>query len=249
MNIKAVIIDDEPGNIENLQSLLSTYCTNVTILATARSASHGIEIITKYEPDIVFLDIEMPRSNGFDMLDDLPRTDFEVIFVTAYNQYAIKAIRFCALDYLLKPINIQELTSAVERVQQKLQQRQENKRMQLFMQHLQQPGKPAKIALPMADETQFIEIDQIIYCMGENNYTYFFLTNNKKLLVSRTLKEYEELLSDHDFFRVHRSYLINLHHVKSLVKKEGGYALMSNNAQVMISRNKKEELVQKLTNK
>jgi two-component system LytT family response regulator len=244
MNIKAIIIDDEPGNVQNLQSLLSTYCTNVIVLATASSAEKGIEIITRYQPDLVFLDIEMPRGNGFDMLDSLPNINFEIIFVTAYNQYAIKAIRFCALDYLLKPINVAELASSIERVQLKLEQRRENERMRLFIQHLQQPGKPSKIALPMANEIQFVEIDQILYCMGENNYTHFFLANNKKLLVTRTLKEYEELLSEYKFLRVHRSFLINLRYVKAFVKKEGGYIVMFNDAQISISRNKREEVLQ-----
>ncbi len=249
MNIKAVIIDDEPGNIQNLQNLLAQYCSNVAILATATSASQGIEIIKTYTPDLVFLDIEMPRSSGFDMLDRLDNINFEVIFVTAFNQYAIKAIRFCALDYLLKPINIKELISAIERVSLKLMQRKENEQMKLFIQHLKQPENTGKIALPMANEIQFVDINQIIYCKGEDNYTYFFLTNNKNLLVSKTLKEYEELLSEYKFLRVHRSYLINLNFVKSFVKKEGGYIVMSNNAQVSISRNKKEEVMRVLTNR
>jgi two-component system LytT family response regulator len=246
MTIKAIIIDDEEGNIQNLHNLLSTYCPEVSILATAGSAKEGIEVIKKYEPDLVFLDIEMPRGTGFDMLDNLPEIIFEVVFVTAYNQYAIKAIRFCALDYLLKPINVEELKASVGRVAQKLEQRRENERMRLFMQHMQHPGKPRKIALPMADEVQFVEIDQIIYCLGENNYTYFFLSNGKKLLVTKTLKEYEELLSEHGFLRVHRSYLINLSYVKAYVKKEGGYILMTNDAQISISQSKRKEILEVL---
>jgi two-component system LytT family response regulator len=247
MNIKAIIIDDEPGNVQNLQSMLSAYCPDVSVLATANSASSGIEVITRCEPDLVFLDIEMPRENGFEMLEKLPSINFEVIFVTAYNQYAIKAIRFCALDYLLKPISIAELTASVERVKLKLAQRQANERLQLFMQHLQQPGKQRKIALPAADEVQFVEIDQIIYCQGENNYTFFFLADGKKILVTRTLKEYEELLAEYGYVRVHRSYLINLRYVKAYVKKEGGYLLMSNDAKISISRSKKDEILQILT--
>jgi two-component system, LytTR family, response regulator len=248
MNIKAVIIDDEPANVRNLQSMLETCCPEVSVLATAASAAQGVEVINKYTPDLVFLDIEMPRGSGFDMLDSLPCINFEVIFVTAFNQYAIKAIRFCALDYLLKPLDSGELISAIERAKQKLLQRHENERMRMFMQHLQQPGKPSKIALPMASEILFVGIDEIIYCMGENNYTHFFLTNNRKLLVTRTLKEYEELLADYEFIRVHRSYLINLHYVKSFVKKEGGYVVMTNDAQISISRSKREDIVQTLTN-
>jgi two-component system LytT family response regulator len=246
MTIKAIIIDDEPGNVQNLENLLVTYCPDVNVLATAGSASKGIEVITKYQPDLVFLDIEMPRSNGFDMLESLPNINFEVVFVTAYNQYAIKAIRFCALDYLLKPINIAELKSSVQRVKLKLLQRQENERMQIFMQQIQQPEKPRKIALPMVSEIQFVEIGQIIYCMGENNYTFFFLADGKKVLVTKTLKEYEELLTEHGFVRVHRSYLINLSYVRSFVKKDGGYILMSNKDQVSISRSKRNEVLRLL---
>ena len=245
--INAIIVDDEKSNIENLENLLKKNCPDVNVLATANSSQQAMEVIARYQPELVFLDIEMPRGNGFDLLENLPEINFEIVFVTAYNQYAIKAIRFYALDYLLKPINVDELKTAVSRAKSKLRERKENERIQLLKQYLREPEKPKKIALPMADEIQFIEIDQILYCIGENNYTQFYLVNKSRILVTKTIKEFEELLSTHGFVRVHRSYIINLRYVKAYVKKEGGYILMINDAQISISRNKKEEVLQLLT--
>ncbi len=246
MDIRAIIIDDEAGNRENLQRMLERHCGNVQVLAVAASAIEGIDAISTHSPDLVFLDIEMPHANGFELLESLPRIDFEVIFVTAFDHYAIRAIKFCALDYLLKPIDLLELKVAVEKVSEKLQRARENESMEIFMQNRRNPQQVKKIALPTADKVDFVAVNEIVRCQGESNYTHIFLANGKKILVSRTLKEYEELLSEYNFLRVHQSHLVNVAEVKTYVKRDGGYIVMSDGAEVSVSKQKKEAVLTRL---
>lgn len=248
MPIRCIIIDDEEGNIINLAAILSAHCKQVEVVATAQSAQAGMDVIRQQSPDLVFLDIEMPHGTGFDLLEMLGEISFEVIFVTAYNQYAIKAIRFCALDYLLKPIHIPDLLGAVNRLEKKLLDRRKDERMRLFAEHLQNPEKTSRIALPMADEIRFAEIADIVRCEGDNNYTWFYFKQGARTLVSKTLREFEDLLSAYGFVRVHRSHLINTRCVQSYIKKDGGYLLMTDGAQIAISRNKKDEMLTLLMN-
>lgn len=246
MEIRAIIIDDEAGNRENLQRMLERHCGNVQVQAVAASAIEGIDAIGTHSPDLVFLDIEMPHANGFELLESLPRIDFEVIFVTAFDHYAIRAIKFCALDYLLKPIDLLELKVAVEKVSEKLQRARENESMEIFMQNRRNPQQVKKIALPTADKVDFVAVNEIVRCQGESNYTHIFLANGKKILVSRTLKEYEELLSEYNFLRVHQSHLVNVAEVKTYVKRDGGYIVMSDGAEVSVSKQKKEAVLTRL---
>lgn len=247
MEINAVIIDDEAGNRENLQLMLARHCPQVRILANAASATEGISIIQRHQPDLVFLDIEMPHRSGFDLLEELPAADFEVIFVTAFDQYAIRAIKFCALDYILKPIDIVELTQAVARVQEQLTKNRQNENLRIFMENRLQPTRVKKIALPTADQVDFVAVDEIIRCQGESNYTHIFLQDGRSILVSKTLKEYEQLLTEYNFLRVHQSHLVNVAEVSAYIKRDGGYIVMSDGAQVSVSRQKKEQVLQRLS--
>lgn len=246
MMIECIIIDDENHNIENLEWLLTKNCPDVKIVAKASSADEGIKLIREHQPDLVFLDIEMPNKNGFNMLENIDPINFEVVFVTAYNQYALKAIKFCALDYLMKPIAIPDLIKSVEKVKTVLTNEKENKKLKTLVQNLNDSNQIKKIALPTADELFFVCIDEIIRCKSENNYTIFHLTNGTTILVSKTLKEWDDLLSAHNFIRTHQSHLINSSHVKSFVKKDGGYILMSDESVISVSRNKKDDILQQL---
>jgi two-component system, LytTR family, response regulator len=246
MIIKSLIIDDETHNLENLESLLKKNCPNVEVIGLACSAKEGLEMITNLQPDLVFLDIEMPNKNGFDMLESLKDVNFEVIFVTAYNQYTLRAIKSCALDYLMKPVVVSELIGAVLRVEQAVAKKKENEKLKVLVENLKSINHPQKIALPTAEELYFVSINDILRCKGENNYTLFYLTNGTSILVSRTLKEWDDLLTSHQFIRTHQSHLINSSHVKSFVKKDGGYILMVDGSMVTVSKHKKEQTLDKL---
>ncbi len=242
--IKAIIVDDEAKSRTTLNSLLSTYCKNVDVLATADSVASAISEIDKHKPDLVFLDIEMPHGNGFTLFEKIPQPDFEVIFTTAYDQYAIKAIKCSALDYLLKPIDGDDLISAVNKIEDKQKNKAEDKpNFELLLSNISLKGKSAKIAIPTFEGLQMISVEHIVKCTAQDSYTYITLVDGTKHLVSRILKEYDELLSDMNFFRVHHSCLINLAHVVKYMKGDGGYVVMTNGESVEVSRRKKNELL------
>ncbi len=205
----------------------------------------GLIAIRKYSPDLVFLDVEMPKMNGFEMLEQLS-VNFHLIFTTAYDQYALKAIRFSALDYLLKPIDRQELKKAVQKAEQRIQIPM-TQQLEILMQKIKQPLNPInKMALPTMEGLQMISIEAIINCESDDNYTRIILKGGKKLLVTRSLKEIEESLEQHSFLRVHRSYLVNLNEIERYLKGEGGYLIMTDGSTVDVSRSRKELLMQKL---
>jgi two-component system LytT family response regulator len=244
--IRAILIDDEVHCLDTLHILLSDYCPEVTILDRCLSAKRGLEAIEKGKPDLVFLDIEMPVMNGFELLKQFDILPFAVIFTTSYDQYAIKAIRFSALDYLLKPIDKTELQQAVQKAAQKSQP-PTARQFELLFEKLQQPKAPnPNIALPTMEGLQMVPVGCIVYCESESNYTIFHLKGQGKIVVSRTLKEIEELLSDHAFLRVHHSYLVNLNEISRYIKGEGGYVIMNDNSHIDVSRSKKELLLKKL---
>lgn len=248
MNLRAVIIDDEQINVENLTSILGNYCKNVEVVGSTTNSLIGIELIKETKPDLVFLDIEMPHASGIDVLESFTEIDFEVIFVTAYDHYAIKAIKLSALDYLLKPINIFELKNAIEKVEKKHQSQSKNENKHVFLENIKSDQHNKKIALAGSDRVEFMALDSIIRCKGENNYTQFFFKNQKDMLVSKTLKEFENLLSEYDFLRVHQSHLVNIRHIQSYVKTDGGYLIMSDNSKIMVSRSKKDVVQDQLNN-
>lgn len=244
--ITAIIVDDEWNNCENLKELLHKYCPAVEIVDMAHSAAEGIESISRLKPSLVFLDIQMQGGSGFDLLEQLKPVSFEVIFVTAFDQYAIRAIRFCAIDYLLKPVDILELQSAVSRAANKILQREPNLSLTNLLENRNQEKDNFKIALPTAERILFVHLSEIIRCLGDNNYTTVFLKNGASVLVSKTLKEYEELLTDNGFLRVHQSHLINVRYVRSFEKQDGGYLKMTDGTSVPISRQRKQQVLQQL---
>lgn len=244
--IKAVIIDDEFYACEILTAMLESECTDVKVVAVCNNGPDGLLSIQRLNPDVVFLDVEMPRMNGFEMLEQLPSINFHLIFTTGYDQYALKAIRFSAIDYLLKPIDRQELQTAVEKVRQRFQIPMPQQ-LEILMQNLKLPSNPVnKIALPTIEGLQMISVDSIISCEADDNYTLLLLKNRKKLLVTRSLKEIEESLNQHLFIRVHRSFVVNLNEIEKYIKGEGGYLVMSDGSTIDVSKNKKEVLLKKL---
>lgn len=244
--LKAIIIDDEPYCCEILAAMLESDCPEVEIVNICNNGQDGLTSIKKFSPDIVFLDVEMPKMNGFEMLEQLPQINFHLIFTTSYDQYALKAIRFSAIDYLLKPIDREELKKAVEKVRQRIQIPLPQQ-LEILMQKIKQPSNPVnKIALPTMEGLQMIPVDAIITCESDDNYTNIQLKGKKKILVTRSLKDMEEILEQHSFIRVHRYYIVNLNEIEKYIKGEGGYLVMSEGTTIDVARNKKEILLKKL---
>jgi two-component system, LytTR family, response regulator len=243
--IKAIIVDDEKNSCEALQLLLQKHCIEVEVIAVAYSAADALEKIEALHPQLIFLDIEMPNMNGFQMLEQIRKINFELIFTSSYDQYAIKAFKFSALDYLLKPVDREELEKAVQKVSKKLNNI--NQQLDILLQKINQPSvTPQKIALPTMQGLELVSISCIISCSANNNYTEFFLTDKKRILVSRTLREMENLLEECSFLRVHHSHIVNLNAITRYVKGEGGYLIMSDGSNVDVSRSRREMLMQKL---
>jgi two-component system LytT family response regulator len=247
--INAVIIDDERNNIDNLKGLLLRHCPQIRVVAEALNAEEGAKQISQHQPDLIFLDIQMPGKNGFEMLRSLPNHDFEIIFVTAFDQYGIQAIKFSAIDYLLKPVNIEELKTAVDKVIEKHKKKSENLGLENLLELLQnrQQKTQHRLALATVKETRFVNTDEIIRCESSNAYTSFYLTGGQKIVVSKPIFEYEELLNDYGFIRCHQSHLVNKSKVKSWIRKDGDHLLMEDNSQIPVSRNKKETVSEALT--
>jgi two-component system LytT family response regulator len=246
--LKAVIVDDEPKSCEALNQILNDFITDVQVVGIVHNVKDAIEAIENYKPDVVFLDIEMHTETGFDLLGQIDKIDFEVVFTTAFQQYALKAIKFCAIDYLLKPIDVNELESAVEKVKKKRSEGNMSKNFEMFLQNLRNTNSGThQIALSTNEGLIFVHVNEIIYCEADGPYTYFFLKKGDKITVSKNLKEYEDLLSDHNFFRVHKSYLINLGEMKKYIKGDGGYVIMTNNKEVAVSKRKKDAFLAKLS--
>ena len=244
--IKAIIVDDEPYCCESLGTLLQRFCPDVQVADICYNGISALKAIKEVEPQLVFLDIEMPKMNGFELLEKLGEINFQLIFTTSYDQYAIKAIRFSALDYLLKPVDRDELQSAVQRVALRLRNPLPEQ-IEILLQKLNHPATPvAKIAIPTLEGLHMIAVESIISCTADSNYTNLHLKNKQKVIASRTLKEIEEMLEDFSFARVHHSFLINLNEVEKYVRGEGGYVLMTDGSSIDVSRSRKEYLLRKL---
>lgn len=246
--IKTIIIEDEENSRVILTKILEEFFQNIEIIATCKNNLEAKEAIESLKPDLVLSDVELKHESVFTMLQQLTTIDFEIIFITGYDKYAVQAIKFSALDYLLKPFSKTELANAIQHYEQRHNKKQSMQQFDaLFhnLKHFQKDSK--KIALPTANGLTIFPLNEIVYCEAEINYTNFFLTSNQKILDTKTLKEYEELLDDYDFFRVHKSFLINLHHVKHFYKGEGGTVTMSNGAVVEVSRRKKDEFLKRIT--
>ena len=239
--LKTVIVDDEQDAVDFIDSIIGEYCASLEVVGKANNVIQGVAAINDKKPDLVFLDVEMPNGTGFDLLAQFPEKDFDVVFITAFNHYAIKAIKFSAVDYILKPININEFIDAVNRVVKKRSERstQGNENLKILMENLRS-SFPSRMAIPTADGMEYLNPKDIIRIEADRSYSWFFLTGNRKILVSKHLKEFQELLSDRYFFRSHNSHLVNLKYVKKYIRKEGGYIEMADGSLIPVSRNRKD---------
>ncbi len=241
--ITAIIIDDEAKGRLALREKLSAYCPQIKLLAEAVNGQEALLLIQEHKPQLIFLDIEMPRMNGFEMLNELPEKKFHIIFTTAYDQYAIKAIKYAAFDYLLKPIDIEELQAAVSKIAA-AENNQTKKQVDLLQQNMQHPKKQInKLAIPTLEGLLFFDINDIVHLEANSNYTTIYLSNKTKITASKTLKEFEEILPEEIFFRTHHSHLINLKYIKRYIKGDGGQIELQNGNYVDVSRRKKDDFL------
>ena len=246
--MKAILVDDEPDGIRTLKKMLETHCPNVNVLATCSNATSAKHELENVRPDVVFLDIQMPGKSGLDLLTEIPEKDFEVIFVTAHNEYMLQALQYSAADYLLKPVDEDRLIEAVDRAEKRLQIGKKEEWTETLMHNLSKTGNPSemRLCLPTLKGFLVVKLDDIIYCEAERSYTIFHLENKKTVTVSKSLIEYDNLLLDTQFIRIHKSFLINLHHVKEYQRGEGGLVIMTDNAEIEVSRRKKEFFLNKM---
>jgi two-component system, LytTR family, response regulator len=247
--LKSIIVDDEAKSGESLRILIEDFCEDVQVCAICKSVDEGMEAIKAHKPDVVFLDIQMQRETGFDLLERLREVSFEVVFTTAHSEYAIKAFRFSAIDYLLKPIDIEELKGSLAKIKKKIGQNI-TARLQHLMRNLKETSSENyKLALPTAEGLFFIKVSSIVYCEASSNYTEIYTDDGKKHIVSRTLKEYDEMLTELNFFRIHNSYLINLGAVQKYIRGDGGSVVMANGRTLDVSKRKKEGFLARISNK
>ena len=247
--IKAVIIDDEQHSIDTLKWKLENYCSEVAVQASFDSPADAIKYLKNNPPDLLFLDIQMPMLNGFDVLEELGRDlPFDIIFITAYDNFGIQAVKFSALDYLLKPVQNRELKEAIDKHLKKKVNKVPPEQIEILLSNVQaeKKGKSGKIALASKESIEFVDPQQIVCCEANSNYTNVYLAEGRKKVISKTLKEFEDMLSLYDFFRPHNSYLINLKRVKEFIRGDGGYLVMENKMKVLVSKTKREELMELL---
>jgi len=246
--LRAVIVDDEANCLKMLEWELSDRCPEVEVVRICSTGKAGLMAIKEEQPDIVFLDIEMPYLNGFEVLELVPEVNFDVIFTTAYDKFAVRAFKSSATDYLLKPIDGDELRVAVDKVLEKRKQSAPNTDVKFLLQQLEaaKNNKIQRVALPTFEGLTFVQTDEIIYCQSDNNYCNVILTEGRKMLISKTLKEVEEMLSSDLFFRVHNSFFVNLKKVANYVKADGGALIMTNGDEVRVSRSRKDRLMELL---
>jgi len=242
--LKALIVDDESNSREVLSRLLIEYCPEIEIKEQCSNGHQAAAAIKLHQPDLVFLDVEMKGETGFDLLQNLKEVKFDIVFTTAHEKYALQAIRFSALDYLMKPILAEELKNAVKRVFDKSEKEKNFRHLDALIYNINYSNADKKLALPTANGFVFVSINEVVRCEAADNYTYFHLSTGTKILVSKTLLEFERLLSNYYFFRIHQSNLINLRMIKSYQKGEGGSIIMTDNSEVEVSRRKKTELLQ-----
>lgn len=245
--LKAIIIDDEIHCIHRLTELLKHYCSNnVQLLDSFSSVKEGITGILELHPDVVFLDVQMNDKTGFDLLNEIRDINFEVIFTTAYEKYAVQAFKFSAVDYLLKPVDADDLVAAVNKVNKKISSNEISQKINTLFHNLKN-NQPKRISIATVDGISFVEINDIIRCQSQINYTMIFLKDKQKITVAKTLKEFEELLSDYNFYRVHNSHLVNLDYIKKYHKGKGGTISMIDHSEIEVSSRRKEGLLQRLS--
>jgi two-component system LytT family response regulator len=245
--ITAILIDDDSNLRDGMRELLAYYAPDIAIIGEAEDVETGVAVMDKLKPQVVFLDIQLNDGTGFDVLEQIAKkngkTTSHIVFITAHEEYAIKAFRFSALDFLLKPVDPDELEIVVDKIRTVLEKNNSYAHIDLLLENIRKKvDKFKRIALTTASGIHLFEVSDIIRCEGEDNYTTFYIKNNKPIIISKTLKEYEDLLSEYGFERIHQSHLINLAYLKSYVKKDGGYIIMDDNTQLPISQRKKERL-------
>jgi two-component system, LytTR family, response regulator len=245
--LKAILVDDELSSLQNLKHKLEEFCPDIKIAAEAQQPEEAILLIRHHKPDVIFLDIEMPRMNGFRMLDEVGEYDFDIIFTTAYNHYAVDAIRISAFDYLTKPIAIKDLQNAVERLVKQRHQATREKLDVLRQSLSDHKTQEDKIAIPTNDGMEFLPIKNIVHIESSTNYSKVFLKEGKPILVTRLLKDFEDMLLPYRFFRIHNSHLINLNYIQKYVRGEGGQVIMQNGDAIDVARRKKEEFLKLIT--
>ena len=242
--IRTIVIDDEDKLRKMLIDILKKYCQNIEIIGEAANVTDGVEIVKQLLPDLIFLDINMPDGTGFDLLSQVKDINFKLIFVTAYEEYAVKAIKFSALDYILKPIDFDEVILAIDKARDIINQEAYNTKLDSLLSNIESPSKEnKKIALNTSSNIYIVNVGDIIRCESDKNYTTFYLDTGKKLVVSRTIKEFDELLSSYDFFRTHKSHLVNIAYIKQYEKRDGGYIVLKDDSTVPVSLRKKEQLI------
>lgn len=245
--IKAIIVDDERSSIQNLQQKLTEFCPDVAIVAVSDKPEEAIQLIRQQKPDVVFLDIEMPRMNGLKLIEEVGDYEGEIIFTTAYNHYAVEAIRISAFDYLVKPVSITDLQNAVNRLV-KSRHTKTRERLDILRQALTEArSQEDKIALPTSDGMEFIRVKDIIHIESSSNYSRIFLTEGRQMLVTRLLKDFEDMLLPYKFYRVHNSHLINLSYIKKYIRGDGGQVVMQDDTYIDVARRKKEEFLKLIT--
>ncbi len=246
--IRAILVDDEKSSLESLAFELNAYCPEVEIVGSTCSPHEGIAMIEREKPDVVFLDIGMPEMDGFELLQQFETIEFDVVFVTAYDEYAVKAFEFNALDYLLKPVLHAKLMAAIEKVSNRHQHLFERSKLDALLTNLQIKQDPVlqNIALPTGDGFEFVPLAEIEYLQADNNYCWVHLASGKKYLICKTLKQMEAMIGLPQYFRVHKSFNVNLNHVSRYIRGQGGYLIMHNKARIPVSRAKKDELMRVL---
>jgi two-component system LytT family response regulator len=244
--MKAVIVDDEAASGQALALMLREFVSEVEVAGSAANAQEALELIRRVKPDLIFLDVELDGDSGFDLLEQLPDDGPEVVFTTGYEQYATRAFRTSAADFLMKPVDVEQLRDAVRKVAEKLRVAAAEQRYGVLIRNWHGQGNE-QIALSSSEGFVFIKLSDLIYCKGDGAYTYFFLRNDEKITVSKNIGEFEPLLAPRGFFRVHKSYLINLSEMKRYVRGEGGYVVMSNGQSVDVSKRRKEAFLATLT--
>ncbi|WP_028786793.1 LytR/AlgR family response regulator transcription factor [Terrimonas ferruginea] len=245
MKYKAVIVEDEQLNRHFLSKLITEFCPDLELAGSASGADDAVAMIQSLKPEIVFMDIELQTATGFEVLERVrPQFSFQVIFTTAFDHYAIKAIRCSAVDYILKPIGTEELQQAVARAIEAIQTKEQHANLELLLRNIRRPqGEDFSISLSTSEGMEFVPLNKIIRLEAKGPYTTFFMKDGLQLMVSKNLKEYEMMLTEHGFFRLHNSYIINLKEVKKMIRTDGGYAVMSDDAMIAISPKKKEEFM------
>src|SRR5882724_11033948 len=246
--MRAILVDDELDGIRTLEKLLEINCPDVEVAATCTNADIAMEKLEELRPDAVFLDVRMPGRSGLDMLAEIPVKDFEVIFVTAHNEYMLQALQFSAVDYLMKPVDEDRLMEAVQRVKKRLKQEKGTLQAETLLHNIKNAGLPMEMRLCLPTQKGFtiVKLEEIVYCEAQRSYTIFRLINSKTIIISKPLFDYDRLLTDADFLRIHKSFLINLRHVKEYVRREGGTVVMTNGMEIEVSRRKKEQFLVKV---